>query len=296
MRVLIAGGNGFLGKALTRALIARGHTVKVLTRSWPQAADAIQWDGVGIGPWASELERTDAVVNACGHSLHHWPWTASRKRQFLDSRVDPGRALAAAFADARNRPRTFIQFSGINRYGLSGDEAAVEETPPGSDFLAELTVKWENSTRSVEEIGVRRIIVRNGIVLDSRRGLYPLMCLPARFFLGGRLGSGSQVVPWIHLEDQGRALLFLIEREEFAGAYNLVAPESTTNAEFMRTTSAQLGRPYWVHVPAVLLRLALGEMANLVLLGRSSRPQRLLQAGFDFAFPDITSAAHDLLA
>ncbi|HET6845844.1 MAG TPA: TIGR01777 family oxidoreductase [Anaerolineales bacterium] len=295
MRVLIAGGSGFLGTVLMRLLIARGHSVKILTRSSPRTSDGLQWDGAATGAWARQLEETDIVVNACGHSLHHWPWTSSRKRQFLESRVVPGQALVAAFAGARNVPRAFIQFSGINRYGLNGDESAVEETPPGSDFLAQLTIQWEDSTRPVEELGVRRVIVRNGIVLDSRRGLYPLMCLPARLYCGGRLGSGSQVVPWIHIEDHVRALLFLIEGEESTGAYNLVAPENSTNDEFMRMTCAELRRPYWLNVPGSLLRLALGEMADLVLYGRPSQPERILQAGFHFAFPNIRSAAHDLL-
>jgi uncharacterized protein (TIGR01777 family) len=171
----------------------------------------------------------------------------------------------------------------------------VEETLPGTDFLAQLTVEWEASTRPVEDLGVRRVIVRNAIVLDARRGLYPLMCLPARLYCGGRLGEGDQIVPWIHIADYVRAVIFLMERDAAAGAYNLVAPKPTSNSDFMRTACQELRRPYWLHAPAVALRLALGEMADLVLRGRPSKPQSLLQAGFEFEFPEIRSAAHDLL-
>jgi hypothetical protein len=296
MRVLIAGGSGFLGAILRRTLLSNGHQVKVLTRSAGNDAGAVRWDGRRAGAWTQELEQTDAVVNACGLGLNHWPWTPSRKRQFLESRVRPGRALADAITAAKSRPGALIQFSGINRYGLSGDPMADETTPPASDFLAQLTIPWEDSTRTVEDVGVRRVVVRNAIVLDSRHGLYPLMCLPARLFCGGRLGTGMQLVPWIHVADYVRALLFLLESEDAVGAYNLVAPVASNNAEFMESLCAGLRRPYWLHVPGEMMRIGLGEMADLILRGRASTPMRLMKAGFQFQFPDIRSAANDLLA
>lgn len=296
MRVLIAGGRGFLGTALRRALLAHGHTVRVLTRSGGSEDGAVLWDGRSGGEWTHILRQTDAVVNACGFGLEHWPWTPSRKREFLDSRVTPGIALSGAIADAKPRPRTFIQFSGINRYGLSGDTAADESTPAAPDFLAQLTVAWEDASQPVEELGVRRVIARNAIVLDRHDGLYPLMCLPARLFLGGRLGDGRHVVPWIHLGDHVRALLFLLEREDAVGPYNLVSPTPSSNAELMRAVCAAMKRPYWFHVPAGVLRFALGEMADLVLKGRASMPRRLQNEGFAFDFPDITSATRQLMA
>jgi uncharacterized protein len=295
MRVLIAGGRGFLGTALKRTLISRGHTVKVLTRSKGHDEDSVMWDGKQAGTWTEVLQQTDAVVNACGYGLEHWPWTASRRRQFLDSRVVPGLVLARAIHDAQPRPRVLIQFSGINRYGLSGESIADEATPAAADFLAQLTIPWENSTSSVEDLGVRRIIARNAIVLDRQSGLFPLMSLPARLFVGGRLGGGGQIVPWIHVADHVRVLVFLLESEGAAGAYNLVAPRPSSNMEFMRAVCAALSRPYWLHIPSVLMRLSLGDMADLVLQGRASAPRRLLEAGFDFTFSEIDSAARDLL-
>jgi uncharacterized protein len=296
MRVLIAGGRGFLGTALMRGLRSRGHSVKVLTRSKRHTEDSISWDGKSVGSWVGILEQTDAVVNACGYGLEHWPWTPSRRIRFLESRVVPGRVLANAISKARSKPMILVQFSGVNRYGLGGDGIADEDTPPADDFLAKLTIPWEESTRGVEDFGVRRVVVRNAVVLDRSHGLFPLMCLPARLFMGGRLGSGRQVVPWIHIEDHVRALLFLLESEQATGAYNLVAPNPSDNGELMKAVCASLRRPYWLHIPSAPIRLVLGGMADLVLRGRSSIPRRLLEAGFGFEFPTIQSAVHDLLA
>lgn len=270
--------------------------MSVLTRSRTNAAHAIHWDGSADGTWANSLSQNDAVVNACGLGLEHWPWTPTRKRQFVDSRVVPGKALASAIAQSNPRPLTFIQFSGINRYGLAGDAPADETTPVADDFLAQLTEAWEDSTLPIEELGVRRVIIRNAIVLDRREGLFPLMCLPARNFLGGRLGDGRNAVPWIHVSDHVRAVSFLLERQDAAGAYNLVAPGAPNNAQFMRAICAALRRPYWLHAPAVLMRMVLGEMADLVLKGRASAPRRLLEAGFEFEFSEIQAAMRNLLA
>ena len=294
MRILIAGGRGFLGGGLLESLQASGHEVRLLTRGRSTRAGEIHWDGAEFGDWVGALSETDAVVNACGYGLDHWPWTAARKRRFLKSRVEPGRALTRAIAEAKPRPRAFVQFSGINRYGLSGTAAADESMPAADDFLARLTVEWENATHPLEALGLRRVVIRNAIVLDGRRGLFPLMSLPAKIFAGGRLGGGKQAVPWIHVTDHVRAVHRLLEDERASGAYNLVAPTPTTNAEFMQAVCKALDRPYWLHVPAFALRLALGEMGVLVLAGRPIQPRRLLEAGFTFALPAIDIALQDL--
>jgi uncharacterized protein (TIGR01777 family) len=187
-----------------------------------------------------------------------------------------------------------VQFSGINHYGSRGATTADESTPPADDYLAQLTVEWEAATAAVERVGVRRIVARNAIVLDSHRGLLPLMALPVRLFVGGRLGNGTQAVPWIHLADHVAAIRFLIENERAAGIYNLVAPTSTSNEELMRAIARALGRPFWLRVPAFLLHTALGEMSGLVLEGRHARPKRLLDLGYRFAFPTIDLAMQDL--
>jgi uncharacterized protein (TIGR01777 family) len=232
----------------------------------------------------------DAVVNLTGHGLEHWPWTKRQKQRFVDSRVLPGRALVLAIESASRRPKVFLQSSGTNRYGLRGDGIADESTPPANDFLAQLTVPWENATRPVEDLGIRRIITRSAVVIARKGGLFPLMALPTRLFFGGMFGDGSQAIPWIHLADEIRAMKFLLEHDNAHGAFNLVAPTPTSNAEFMRAIASALHRPFWFHVPKFLLRLVLGEMSVMITEGRSLQPRRLLEEGFKFNFPTIEDA------
>lgn len=296
MKVVIAGGSGFLGSAIGQGLRSAGHEVRVLTRRAPRTSDETHWDGRSQGPWTATLEEAEAVVHLAGYGLEHWPWTARTKRRFADSRVLPGRALARAIAAARHKPRTLLQVSGINYYGIRGDGIADESDPPANDFLARLTVQWEEATRPVEEAGVRRVIARSAVVLDTHGGLFPLMALPVRLGFGGRLGNGRQGVPWIHIQDEVEAFRFLLENRKAAGPFNLIAPQPTSNAEFMRAVARALRRPYWFPTPAILLRAALGEMSTLILDGRYSRPRRLEELGYKFRYPTIDAALGNLFA
>src|ERR1700690_72796 len=192
----------------------------------------------------------DAVVNMTGYGLEHWPWTKSQKKHFHDSRVLPGHALVSAIKVSSHRPGTFLQISGINYYGAHGDTIANEWTSPASDYLAQLTVQWEAATQPVEELGVRYVVARSAVVLDANGGLFPLMALPVRLFVGGRLGSGDQAVPWIHIADQVGALRFLLENEQGRGVFNLISPTPTSNEEFMRAIASALHRPHWFPTPA----------------------------------------------
>jgi hypothetical protein len=236
----------------------------------------------------------DAVVNLSGLSLHNWPWTERKKQRFIDSRVEPGRALATAIKNASHRPDVFIQISGINHYGLSGEDVADESTPPGDDYLAQLTVAWENATKSVEDVGVRHVVCRTAVVLARDALLLWLMALPVRLFVGGAFGSGEQALPWIHIDDQIGAIRYLMENPVASGPYNLVAPQLTSNAEFMRTLANVLNRPYWFRVPVFLMRLVLGEMSVLVTEGRYSKPERLFELGYNMRFPELKNALRDI--
>ena len=301
MRVLISGGTGLIGKTLTDSLLADGHTVWVLTRRDPAAVpakdglSALNWDGRTTEGWGQAVSQMDAVVNLAGESLSHWPWTAARKRRFWDSRVDAGRALAEAIRNASPHPKIFIQSSGINYYGLHG-EPADESTPPGEDFLARLSVAWEDASRELDDLGVRRCILRTAVVLAKGGGLLSLMALPVRLFAGGRLGSGRQAVPWIHVSDVVGSIRFMLGNESLRGPFNLIAPEPSSNADFYRCLARVLRRPYWFPTPAFLLRLALGGMSVLVVDGRYTRPARLLAAGYEFRFAKLEPALRDLLA
>lgn len=297
MKVLIAGGTGFMGKHLIDALIADSHQVTVLSRDpekTVEGARVLAWDGQTTDGWGQVVEEMDAVVNLSGLSLHSWPWTKRKKQRFQDSRVKPGLALASAIKNATLRPGVLLQISGINYYGLRGEGGADESTPPADDYLAQLTVAWENATRSVEEEGVRHVVCRTAVVLAHDAILMELMALPVRLYVGGPLGSGKQALPWIHIDDQIGAIRFLLENPEANGPYNLIAPRATSNAEFMRTLAKVLRRPYWFPVPAFLMRLALGEMSLLVTEGRFSQPKRLLEQGYTFRFPELDVALKDI--
>jgi uncharacterized protein (TIGR01777 family) len=295
MKVLITGGSGLIGKALTRSLLADGHSVWALTRRDPAPASAMQgltlvhWDGRTASGWGHLVSSMDAIINLAGEPLARWPWTKAQKQRFWDSRVQAGQAVSEAIRLASPRPKVLIQASGINHYGLRGAPAD-ESTPPGDDFLARLTVTWEYATKEVESLDVRRCFIRTAVVLARGGGLFPLMALPVRLFLGGPLGSGQQIVPWIHLEDEIGAIRFLLENEKASGPYNLIAPECVTSAGFNRLLAKALHRPYWFRTPAFLLKAVLGEMSVLVLEGRAASPKRLLEAGYQFRLGKLEEA------
>ena len=297
MKVLISGGSGFMGRHLTASLVADSHQVWVLSRNPDkkiEGARVIGWNGQAASGWKQLIEEMDAVINLSGLSLHSWPWTKRKKQRFRDSRVKPGRALASAIENASQRPDVFIQISGINYYGLRGIDVTDESTPPGDDYLAQLTVAWEDATISVEKVGVRHIVCRTSVVLARDAILMWLMALPVRLFIGGPFGSGKQAVPWIHIDDQIGAIRFLMEQPDARGAYNLIAPHTTSNAVFMRTLAKVLRRPYWFPVPAFLMQFALGEMSVLVTEGRFSKPGHLLDEGYTFKFPKLMGALENI--
>jgi uncharacterized protein (TIGR01777 family) len=295
MNVMIAGGSGFLGRTLTKSFLADGHKVFILTRrgSVIPGAQHVKWDAKTTNGWGHLVNEMDVVIHLAGRTLASWPWTAATKRDFLDSRTLPGLALAQAILEADHRPDIFIQQSGINHYGLHGDTAD-ESTPPAEDFLSQLTVRWENATKHVEELGVRRIVIRTAVVLGKGEGLIPLMALPVKLFVGGPLGGGKFAVPWIHIADWVGAVRYLVANENAHGAYNLIAPTPTSGADFYRALASVLHRPYWFPTPAFLLRTFLGEMSVLVVEGRFVLPKRLVESGYKFQFEGAREALSDL--
>lgn len=300
MRVIIAGGTGFLGKALMRALLSDGHQVWILSRNPEKArgtggAELVQWDARTAQGWGKLVEQADAIINLVGENLGSWPWTEERKARIRNSRVNAGQAIVSAIEQASHRPGVLMQASGIGHYGITGDHVVTEADPPGNDFLAQVTVDWENSTRRVEDLGVRRIITRNALVLDKSEGIFPLVLLPFKLFGGGPLGSGKQWFPWIHRDDEVQGILFLMNKDNAYGAYNFTAPEQVTNAQVGKTIARVMRRPYWFPAPAFAMKTALGEMSQLVLEGQRAVPERLLAEGYKFRFPQLDGALRDLL-
>jgi uncharacterized protein len=300
MKVMITGGSGLIGTALTESLLSDGHQVWWLSRNpaktrAPQGVEVLAWDSRTVQQqWLEHLSQMDAVVNLAGSTIGQWPWSEARKKEILKSRVNAGRALAQAFEKVSLRPPVLLQASGIGYYGPRDESAVTEESPAGNDFLSTVAVNWESATRIVDTMGVRRIILRTGLVLSPNGGVLPLMALPVRLFAGGPLGSGRQGISWIHLRDQVRAMRFLMENEHAQGAFNLSAPNPTSNADFNRALAKVLGRPYWLPVPAFAMRLALGEMGSLLLTGQYAIPQRLVNLGFVFDFQTVREAFETL--
>jgi len=308
MRIVVAGGTGLIGRALTEEMAAAGWEVVVLTRttSGAQSPDSeireVLWDGRNLGDWAAEVDGAHAVVNLAGVSLAgdsllsilFGRWTDAKKRAICASRVVTGEVLTQAIRRATRRPTVFIQASGVNFYGVEPEGPVSETQPAGQDFLASVCLDWEASSQPVESLAVRRAVIRSGVVLSAQRGILPMMALPFRLLIGGRLGSGRQWVPWIDLRDEVAAIRFLIERPEGAGAFNLVAPEAVSSDDFGRAVGRALRRPFWFPTPAFLLRLMMGEKSTLVLDGCQIVPQRLQDLEFAFRFPTAEQALADL--
>lgn len=299
MNILIAGGAGFIGSRLTESLLRDGHQVWILSRnpgrlSLPRGAQALNWDGRSTRGWGGRVSEMDALINLAGATIGAWPWSEARKQLILSSRVDAGRAMAEAIQAASQRPKVLIQASGIGYYGPSTVRGLTEKTPAGNDYLAGVAKQWEASSQPVDALGVRRVVIRTAVALDRSAGILPLMSLSVKLFVGGPLGSGRQGVSWIHIEDEIRAIRFLLEHEEAVGAFNLTAPNPLSNAEFMRALADAFKRPYWLPAPAFAMRLVLGEMSTLVLDGQFAVPARLLDLGFTFKYPTLPAALQAL--
>jgi hypothetical protein len=295
--IVLAGGRGFLGRALATRL-ARDHRVLTLTRRpRPGVPTDVAWapDG-GRGSWAAALDGADAVVNLAGEGIADRRWTQARKAALLESRLLATRSLVAALHGSSGPPRVFVSSSGVGYYGARGDEPVTEEAPAGTDFLARLAARWEQEAREAEGPLTRVAIVRTGLVLDPHGGALKTMLLPFRLGLGARLGSGRQYVPWIHLADWVALAAWIITTDNAPGAFNATAPMPVTNAEFTRTLARVLRRPAVLRAPSFALKLALGEMGETLLLtGQRALPARAERMGFQFRFRELEPALRDLL-
>lgn len=298
-KIMITGGSGFIGSRLITHLVEGGAQVQVLTRNPDRVSKIPGVDYLALGDrspqgWVKQIETTDAIVNLAGASLNKWPWSQKRIQEIRNSRTSTGKALVEAIRTASHKPRVLIQSSAIGYYGNTGDQLVDEASPPGKDVMAGVVVDWENSTKAVEEMGVRRVIIRTTPVLDAHEGILPVMALPFKLFVGGSIGNGRQWVPWIHVNDEIQAILFLLEDENLSGPFILGSPVQVTNAEFGKALAKVLHRPYWFPAPAILLRLALGRMSSLILEGQRANPTRLLLQGFSFHYPEISTALNNI--
>lgn len=306
MRVIITGGTGLIGSNLAQRLAAANYDVIILSRNpdkttgLPAGVKAVRWDSQTAEGWGHLADGAKAIVNLAGASIAGdgfipSRWTDKRKKLILDSRVKAGQAVVEAVDAAASKPELIIQSSAVGYYGPHGDETLSEATGPGHDFLAQVCQAWERSVQSVVQQGVRLVVIRTGVVLSTQDGAFPLLLLPHKLFVGGPMGSGKQWLPWIHLEDEVRAIQFLIENSQAQGVYNLCAPEPVTNRQMSQAIGKAISRPSFLPVPGFALKLLLGEAASLVLDGQRQIPQRLTHSGFTFSHPDLLPAIRHLV-
>jgi uncharacterized protein (TIGR01777 family) len=291
MKVVISGANGLIGSALSRALRTRGDDVIALMRR-PTTPGEVRWDGRSVPPGV--VEGADAAVNLSGANIGARRWTDAFKKEIVDSRVDSTHAFVEAIAAARQRPRVFVNASAVGVYGGRGDEEVMESSAPGNDFLASVCKASEAEALRAEQLGVRTVLLRTGVVLAREGGALKQMLPPFKAFLGGPIGSGKQWFPWIHLEDEVAIILWALDGA-VRGPVNAVAPNPVRMKEFAHALGRALHRPTLFSVPPLVLRLGLGEMAEVLLEGQRAVPRKALDGGFRFRFGELEPALRDLV-
>jgi len=292
MKILISGASGLVGTALTSALRADGHRVAHFVRAGSaQAEGDVGWDpGKGLVDLAA-MEAVQAVVCLNGASIARGRWTKPRKKVLADSRIQPARILVQSFEKLKQKPRVFLCASAIGFYGNRGDQILTEASEGGTDFLSDVCRQWEAEAMQAQGRGIRTACLRFGVVLSIRGGALQRMLTPFKMGVGGRLGDGRQWMSWVALDDAVGSVRFMIENESFSGPVNIVSPRPVQNAEFTRVLASILHRPAILPAPAFALRLALGELADALLLASQRvEPERLGAAGYPFRFNHVEPA------
>ncbi|CEG25852.1 TIGR01777 family oxidoreductase [Bacillus sp. B-jedd] len=299
MRIAIAGGSGFLGSTLTDYFLEAGHEVFILTRKKKESGRTgityVQWLEDESEP-EKELRDIHAFINLAGESLNSGRWTEERKERLLMSRLVAAEEAVRIMESLPVKPAVHIAASAVGFYGTSDEKTFTEESSHGNDFLASLVKMWEEVSSKTEAFGIRTVFCRFGIILDKAEGALPRMLLPYKFFGGGTVGSGRQWVSWIHRDDAVGGIVFAMENGGLKGPLNFTAPHPAQMKEFGTVIGKALGRPHWLPVPGIALKVLLGEMSTLVLNGQRVIPRNLLDAGYTFRYPHLQEALDNLLA
>jgi uncharacterized protein len=295
MRLVVTGASGFIGTALCAALIEQGHALTLFTRSSPRDANTgmkrwLHWTPGTLREWSAALDGADGVINLAGEPITDKRWSPTQRRRIEKSRIDATHSLVQACANAKQKPKFLINASAVGYYGPREDEILTEESPPGNDFLGLLCQAWEEQAKKAEELGMRVARLRIGIVLGPGGGALASMAPPFKFFFGGPLGSGTQWMSWIHRDDLVRLIIAVIENPLGHGPINATAPAPVQNKEFSATLGKVMRRPSWAPVPAFLLKLALGEMAEMLITGQRVVPAAAEKLGFEFRYPALHQA------
>lgn len=297
MKVLLTGGTGFIGKELCHSLLAKNHHLTVFSRK-PDKVAALCGDSVKAISQLQQLttaDSFDAIINLAGEGIADARWSKSRKRQLLDSRIDTTKQLIAYIKRAQNKPEILISGSAVGYYGNSGSKILNEQSLPHQEFSHHLCSLWESAALEAERFSVRTCIVRTGLVIGNDGGFIKRILLPFKLGLGGPIADGSQWMSWVHLTDFIGIIDKLLNSGTLQGVFNASAPEPVTNAVFTKTLAQVVNRPAFIPAPALLLKILLGEMAELLISGQRVLPTRLEKAGFEFKFKSLTSALTDVL-
>ena len=303
MNIVIAGGTGFIGRALCGSLSQAGHHIVLLTRrsetsqrSLGAHVTPVEWNGREGGAWAHYLDGADAVINLAGASIADGRWTDARKQLLTESRLLPTRLLVDAISQCLSKPRLLINASGIGYYGPGDDRALAEDAPHGQGFLADLCLAWEREALRAKAFDARVVLLRIGMVLGPGGGALAKMLPPFQFFMGGPIMPGTQWVSWIHRHDLIGLIPWLLATPSISGPVNAVAPEAVTMTDFCKTLGHVLHRPSWLPVPSYALKIALGELASLMTTGQRVVPEKALSKGFSFHYPNLESALQNIAA
>jgi len=300
LKILISGASGFIGSALADKLVSSGHRVIRLTRRpVTRGQDAISWNPRTGHLDPADLEGVEAVIHLAGEGIGDHRWTEAHKARVLDSRVRGTTLLAETIAGLTDPPKVMLSQSGAHYYGFeSGDRPLTEDAPPGGGFLARVVEQWETATEPAERGGIRVVRTRSGVVLSPDGGALKKQLLPFKLGIGGKIGSGRQYFSWISLRDELEAMEFLLERDDISGPVNLVAPNALTNADFTRALGVALGRPTFMPVPSLAIKVLFGnEMSKeMIFGGQRLVPKRLVDAGFAFRDPEVEGALRSMLS
>ena len=302
MRIVITGATGFIGKALCRGL-QEDYEVIALSRNTAKAkivlgdsARPVRWDGETCEGWAHFIDGAFGVINLAGENIASGRWNKVKKERILNSRLNASQALRNAIKEAKQKPKVFVHSSAVGYYGNRGDEIVDEDSEGGEGFLVQVCRRNETVANEIEDIGVRCVIIRTGIVLGAGGGVLKKILPSFKFYLGGCYGQAKAWFPWISLKDEVSAIRFLLENSKANGVYNLTSPEPLLVGRFYDTLGRVMSRPVWLRPPGFVLKLAMGEMAGEVLLsGQRAMPKKLLDAGFEFEYSDLTKALGEIL-
>ncbi len=302
-QILISGATGLIGKELTHTLVSRGYRVMILTRSpnqvhedFPDMVGYVEWTGIFTTWLVREVENSAAIINLAGEGIASKRWTRRRRMQLIRSRLGTARALAKACHYAKQKPTVFLQASATGYYPLSLEGTYDESAASGKTFLSRLTVDWEAVALHELPEDIRLVLLRTGVVLSTNGGMLQQLLTPIKLFAGGWFGSGNQLVSWIHIEDEVRAIIHLMESEDANGPFNLTTPNPLSQKKLVKQVAKFLKRPAWVPIPSGVVKLVFGQMGKeLLLSGNNVIPEKLTTSGFEFKYPTIDKALSDLL-